>query len=266
METNTRRAIEVRPAARQITPTVQTRSADGLQAPSQYEINGYAAVFNVVTELFRWGDEVYEEVISAGAFAKSLARGDDVACVIEHDWGRVVARRSGGTLDLAEDSTGLKVRAVLAKTTKSADLVADIEHGNIKGMSFRFFPVSDREECFDRPETAADGTVRKVRVCKRTIMEADISDVSPCVWPAYPTTTLGLGESGGESGGDQMDSQRSMHTHKALSEAPEWVRRSVNKRMLELKQSKLSELRKRLEVATIAQRLDAAKQSQRTVL
>ena len=79
-------------------------------------------------------------MIQAGAFAKSLARGDDVACVIEHDWGRVVARRSGGTLDLTEDATGLKVRATLAKTTKSADLVADIEHGNIKGMSFRFYP------------------------------------------------------------------------------------------------------------------------------
>ena len=48
----TRRAIEVRPAARLIKPTVETRSADeSLAVPSKYEITGYAAVFNVVTEL-----------------------------------------------------------------------------------------------------------------------------------------------------------------------------------------------------------------------
>lgn len=249
-----RRAIEVRPAAKMIAPTV-TRSAgeagddDAGDATGSSVITGYAAVFGVVTELFRWEEDVFEEVVLPGAFTKSLARGDDVACVVEHDWGRVVARRSGKTLELAEDGIGLRVKASLPRTTEAMDLVENIRHGNIKGMSFRFYPVTDREEIFDRVEP--DGT--KVRVYKRFIMEADISDVSACVWPAYPSTTLELEGRGGE--------HRQSHTSGRANETlPEWVRAHCEKRAhdkADKASREIAALRTRVDLASMRARVQA---------
>lgn len=243
----TRRAIEVRNAAKLMPPTL-TRAAESPDGSSHDVISGYAAVFNVVTELFRWDDDVFEEVVLPGAFAKSLARGDDVVCVIEHDSSKVVARRSSGTLDLVEDATGLKSRSVLAKTTKSADLVADIAHGNIKGMSFRFYPVSDREEIFDRlePDQNNPAQQRKVRVYKRFISEVDISDVSPCVWPAYPTTTLQLGEGGLRS---VSATRGGVGAPASFDHLPEWVRSRCEERAREKMVEVSKELRSRLRAA-----------------
>jgi len=226
-------------------------------------IAGYAAVFDVVTELFRWDDMVYEEVIQRGAFTKSLARGDDVACVVEHEWGRIVARRSGETLELVEDQTGLRYKATLAKTTEGLDLAENIRHGNIKGSSFRFFPASDREECFDRMEADAVGAQRKVRVCKRTIIEADISDVSPCVWPAYPTTTVDIEDS-------KEPGQRSMRSAEALAarlaHVPEWVRASVVERCDAEEKNAIAAMLRRVQSASAIARVEAAKAAMNSAL
>lgn len=196
-------------------------------------ITGYAAVFDSVTQLYAYGDEVYEEVVRPGAFARALRERQDVAAVVEHDWARVVARSgatsatsatnaSPSTLELMEDATGLRVVARPPATREAEDLIKNIEHGNIRGMSFRFYPVKTRETVSTQQR---DG--RAVRVYFRELMDVDISDVSWCVWPAYDATSagtqmrsllVGTGESLFQPGGllgwaPKLHMRRRMTTH-----------------------------------------------------
>lgn len=247
---------QVRPAAKLMPPTVRraVRAAVGTaeaDAKTRSVVDGYAAVFGVVTELFRYGNYVFEEIIQRGAFGESLKRGDDVAAVVEHDWGRVVARRSGGTLELVEDDTGLMTSADLPETTEARDLVANIEHKNIKGMSFRFMPHEVTTERFERVEK--DG--QKVVVLRDTVKRCDISDVSYCVWPAYPTTNCEVGESYDDAeDGTQVDGARS--AQRSRHDVPEWVLR----RIAQDKQGSTGALRSRLAKLERRIRLDELEQ------
>ncbi|MFK5282413.1 HK97 family phage prohead protease, partial [Lacticaseibacillus paracasei] len=60
-------------------------------------LRGYAAMFDQVA---------YGEVIRRGAFTKTLAEGDDVRMLINHD-GVPLARTKSGTLTLEVDDKGL---------------------------------------------------------------------------------------------------------------------------------------------------------------
>lgn len=163
-------------------PALEVRSEDGKPTT----ITGYAAVFNEVTEIYEYGNESWREVIAPGAFARAIRENQDVACVIEHDWKDVVARRSGGTLTLEEDMKGLRVTIRPANTRRSHDLIEDIRAGNIKGMSFRF---SINGIGGEETKTYAEGDKR---VTLRTLKDVDISDVSFVVFPAYEGTSVEL--------------------------------------------------------------------------
>ncbi len=66
-------------------------------------LRGYAAVFNK-RSVELWG---FYEVVAPGAFADSLAAGDDVRALWNHDPNWILARSTNGSLRLKEDETGL---------------------------------------------------------------------------------------------------------------------------------------------------------------
>jgi len=82
----------------------------------------------------------YSEIVSAGAFADSLARADlDVPLVLGHDQLRRIARTTTGTLALSESDEGLDVRADLdAEDVDVAYIVPKLRAGLIDEMSFAF--------------------------------------------------------------------------------------------------------------------------------
>lgn len=196
----------------------------GEQAPI---ITGYAAVFNAETLLYEASGPYPEvrEVVMPGAFARALREKQDVAAVIEHEWGRVVAR-TPSTLQLTEDEIGLRVVASPPATREAMDLARNIQAGNIRGMSFRFYPVETQEHTKIEERSMPDGKVRAVKVVLRKLIDLDISDVSWCVWPAYDQTSAGaqmrsrmLGESRSDPfapGGALAWAQRAMLQHQAL--------------------------------------------------
>lgn len=82
----------------------------------------------------------YTEIVSAGAFADTLARADlDVPLVLGHDQLRRIARTTNGTLRLEETDEGLKVLADLDPTDPDvAYIVPKLRAELIDEMSFAF--------------------------------------------------------------------------------------------------------------------------------
>lgn len=151
--------------------------ADG----EEMHVTGYAAVFNERTLL--WESEYsgyrYYEMILPGAFAH--ADMSDVVMRYNHgDSALILARTSNNTLQLAEDSRGLRISATLADTTAGRDIYALIKRGDISKMSFAF--TVDRE-------TATDD--REAKIYLRKIESfGTIFDVAPVDFPAYDGTSL----------------------------------------------------------------------------
>jgi Escherichia/Staphylococcus phage prohead protease len=138
------------------------------------QIGGYAAVFNTETDL-----GYVREKIAPGAFKNAIQEGQDVKCLFNHDPNKVLGRTKNGTLRLSEDNTGLKYDCDIDKSTSvGKDVHAHISRGDIDQCSFGFV-VRDEEVNYDN-----DG------IPHRTIKQADLFDVSPVTYPAYPTTSV----------------------------------------------------------------------------
>lgn len=139
-------------------------------------ITGYAAVFNKLSvEL--WG---FREKVAPGAFADSIANGDDVRALYNHDPNIILGRTKSGTLRLQEDDTGLLVEIDPPDTEQARALVASIERGDVDQMSFGF-AVLEQAWSIDENEQYI-----------RTLKQVKLYDVSPVVYPAYPDTSVSV--------------------------------------------------------------------------
>lgn len=157
---------------RALTTTLELRAAG--EGESGKTATGYAALFNVETSIGGY----WTETIAPGAFAASLQE-RDVLAVHSHDTGRVVGRLKAGTLSLREDTKGLMFENALPDTSDGRDLVVQIGRGDIAGMSFGF--RSMKEE-WDETRTPP----------RRTILEAQLFEITYTPMPAYPDTEVGL--------------------------------------------------------------------------
>lgn len=156
---------------RAFTPGLEVRAATEGEGRTA---SGYAALFNVETDIGGY----WKETIAPGAFSKSL-RERDVVALHSHDHGRVVGRTGAGTLSLREDTTGLAFTNELPDTSDGRDLAVQIERKDIPGMSFGFITRKQEwDETVDPP--------------KRTILEADLYEITYTAFPAYPDTSVGL--------------------------------------------------------------------------
>lgn len=153
----------------------RSRSGDGRT------LEGYAAVFNSPTRIAAVGGD-FDEVISPGAFARSI-RSRMPVLQFEHGRDpRVGAVPIGAIEDLSEDSQGLHVRATLFDNPVVEPVRQAIAGQAIKGMSFRF-QVVDGGDQWQRRSGAID---------LRTVGDADVHELGPVVFPAYDTTTVSV--------------------------------------------------------------------------
>jgi HK97 family phage prohead protease len=139
-------------------------------------IEGHAAVFNKDSEEM-FG---FVERVAPGAFAAALARPDDVRALFNHDPNMVLGRNTAGTLELAEDEVGLRYRLDLPDTQVGRDLAVSMQRGDVSQSSFGFRVVKQSWELrSDGPDI-------------RTIEEAELFDVSPVTYPAYPDADVAI--------------------------------------------------------------------------
>lgn len=126
---------------------------------------GYAAVFGNV--------DAYGDVITKGAFAKSLAgyqKSDSLPLMfLNHDaFGSLPI---GKWMTMEEDDFGLKVTGQLLDTTTGRDAYVALKSGAISGLSIGFFPV--------------EWTMRsKPEEPRRTLKQVELIEVSVVSMPA----------------------------------------------------------------------------------
>jgi len=150
------------------------------------KIVGHAAVFN------KWSEDLgyCKEMIRPGAFKKSI-KNDDIRALWNHDSNFVLGRNGAGTLELAEDKTGLYVEILPPDTQWARDAMVSIERGDVDQMSFGFFTIKDQ---WDESKEPAE----------RELIEVEVFDVSPVTYPAYPQTDVAV-RSNESDGGDADD-------------------------------------------------------------
>ena len=156
---------------------METRDADN----GEKIVEGYATTFDQEYRL--WGDARYEvlESIDRNAFDKTDM--SDVIMQYDHE-GRVFARKSNGTLQLAADEHGLKIRADLGGTEIGRQLYEEIKGGYTTKMSFGF-TVGKQE----RTETE-DKETGKVTVHRKITEIRKLYDVSAVSLPANDATEI----------------------------------------------------------------------------
>lgn len=137
------------------------------------EISGYAAVFNQDADIAG----LFTESIKPGAFKRSLEQSDDIKALFNHDTAKVLGATKNNSLELSEDSNGLKFRlAPNLETSTGKDVYELVKRGDVDKMSFGFYIVEDRWSTKDGRD-------------HREILEADLFEVSVVTFPAYSGTS-----------------------------------------------------------------------------
>lgn len=143
-------------------------------------LEGHAAVFDVMTNIGGW----YNEVIERGAF--DGCDFDDVLFCVNHDTGKIPlarSRRNNGnsTMQLSIDNIGLFVGADLdtENNVEARQLYSSVERGDIDGMSFIFRVKQDQWENLD-----ADVPTRRIQKI------AKVYEAGAVNWPAYEQTDI----------------------------------------------------------------------------
>ena len=170
-------------------------------------IVGYAAVFNQLSENLGG----FRERIAPGAFRESLAAGDDVRALWEHDPQSGLGRNVAGTLTLAEDRQGLRVAIRPPATTWAADLMTSMRRGDVNQMSFGF-SVPKGGDSWEMVDGTQIRTLKRVR----------LADVSVVAYPAYPTTSAearARAQVSEQSGGSGVDAVAGENVADAVAQA-----------------------------------------------
>jgi HK97 family phage prohead protease len=137
-------------------------------------IEGYAAVYNTVTDL----GGGYREKINPSAFTRALTEKQDTRCLFNHDANHVLGRVKNGTLRMTSDNTGLHYECDVNEADPQAvSARAKILRGDVDQCSFAFICTKDSVVYND------DGTM------ERELLDVELLDVSPVTYPAYESTS-----------------------------------------------------------------------------
>ncbi len=165
----------------------RTFEIDGLEVRALEDgaplIAGYAVVFNSLSEIMVDArGRKFRERIAAGTFDRVLAGAPDVRALWNHNADLPLGRTRNNTLRVAKDGQGLRIELQPPATTWGTDAVTSIRRGDVSGMSFAFAVNGQQGDLWEKP--GADG------VATRTIVDADLYEVSPVTFPAYPATQV----------------------------------------------------------------------------
>lgn len=136
-------------------------------------IEGYAVTFNQATVMYEFDGIQYKEEIDKEAFSRTEMQ--DVVLNFNHS-GKPFARTKNGTLKLAVDDFGLKIRADLSGTEEGRKTYEEVKGGYLDKMSFAF---SVEKEEYDQTQR-----LRRITGIKR-LFDVAIVDI-----PAYDTTSV----------------------------------------------------------------------------
>lgn len=170
---------------RRVLPSTQTRAFDfelRSVGGDGRTLEGYVAVFGATARIADRGGD-FDEEIHRGAFDRSLRR---ALPVMQFDHGH--DPRTGsvpiGVYDVFEpDQRGYFVRGRLLDNPVVEPVRQAIAAKAIRGMSWRMMVA---------PESGDRWTRRTGQVDKRDVLDADVPEAGPVVFPAYDATTVSV--------------------------------------------------------------------------
>ena len=121
----------------------------------------------------------WTETVEPGAFTAVLQTAPDVRCLYNHDPSIVLGRTKSGTLTLVEDSVGLRMECRVPNTAQGRPIFESVKRGDVSGQSFSFRISPDGEATWNDDFTE-----------RRVVRVAELFDVGPVTYPAYPSTDV----------------------------------------------------------------------------
>ncbi len=159
---------------------VEIRSIEGRRPV----IAGSAIVFNSWSQVMvNERGRQFRERIAPTAFDRALVENPDIRALWNHNSDMPLGRTRNGTLILRKDGVGLHIELEPPANSWGADALESIRRGDVSGMSFAFQAKRDGGDTWAK---GADG------IAERTLIDADLYEVSPVVFPAYPATSVGV--------------------------------------------------------------------------
>jgi len=134
-------------------------------------ITGYAAVFNTITDL-----GTFREQIAPEAFNNVLENSPNTVALINHDQNLILGRTTSNTLKLSVDDIGLKYELKLGNQSYAKDLAESMRRNDLNRSSFAFTIESETWQENVR-------TVNEVR---------GLYDISIVTSPAYKEATASI--------------------------------------------------------------------------
>jgi HK97 family phage major capsid protein/HK97 family phage prohead protease len=119
------------------------------------------------------------EKLSPRCFSPTLKTKERVLMLWSHDPAKPLASTEAGTLRLQDKPDGLYFTAELGETTWAKDALEAIRNKITTGVSFGFRVLPNG----DTWEQTKTGRIR-------TVLAAELRELSPVSWPAYPSTSV----------------------------------------------------------------------------
>ncbi len=156
-------------------PFTITRASADDTADDGLTFEGYAAVFNSTAHIEERDGSEFDEVISPGAFRRTIGRGTPLF-MFNHGKHPLIGEMPLGRItEIREDARGLYVKGRLTDNWLIHPVRDAIANGAVSGMSVRMQVVKD--------QWSGQPTQQL-----RTIREAKLYELGPVVAPAYDDT------------------------------------------------------------------------------
>ena len=172
-------------------------------------VEGYALRFDEPSEILHSNGIKFVETIKRNSFTDEQL--DDLKLLAEHDYSRILARTSAGTLETKITDEGLWFRAKIVPTTYGKDVYENLKHKNIVSCSFGFEVDKDGDTVtLDKKTGLYQRALNKIK---------RISEITLTSMPAYKSTSVSV---------------------RSINEADEQVKEQVKKKLeLELELLKM---------------------------
>ncbi|ULO10270.1 HK97 family phage prohead protease [Paenibacillus sp. 19GGS1-52] len=162
--------------------TLEIRATEATEGEvSKRTITGAIKYDTDSEEMSDWYGDVFIEQIASGAFDESLAA-RDVVGLWSHDTSQVLGNTKSGTLRLLSGKQELRFELDLPDTTSGNDAFAIIQRGDVDGVSFGMRVTKEK--------WASENREGGGKLYKRSILNAELYEISPVAFPAYPANEV----------------------------------------------------------------------------